>query len=194
MPRNSQITRDRIIDASSRLFYAKGIRAVSVDTIAEKAGITKKTLYYHFKSKDELIATYLVSRDQPTLMLFSKWFEAAEGSVADKVHAIFLEVAQSARHPKWKGCGFLRTAAELADMPGHPAMQAGAAHKRNVEIWLTEKIADTGVRNAELLARQVVLLLDGAFATALIHRNPEYIEIAGDAAATLLRCHSTDPI
>ena len=46
--------REKIVDAASRLFYGEGIRAVSVDAIAEKAGVTKNTLYYHFKSKDDL--------------------------------------------------------------------------------------------------------------------------------------------
>ena len=72
-------TRERIIDVANRLFYEEGIRAVSVDTISEKAGISKKTLYYHFKSKDDLIAAYLTARDQPNLALFETWFEEAEG-------------------------------------------------------------------------------------------------------------------
>lgn len=187
MPKNANQTRGRILEAASRLFYAEGIRAVSVDGIAEKAGITKRTLYYHFKSKDDLIAAYLAARDQPTLSLFSKWFEATQGSLADKIQAIFDNVAQSSRHPKWKGCGFLRTAAELANMPGHPAMQAGASHKRNVEDWLKGVIQAAGLKEAELLARQIVLLLDGAFASAMVHRDPGYIEAAGAAAATLIR-------
>ena len=49
-------TRKRIIEAASKLFYGEGIRAVSVDAVAEKAGVTKRTLYYHFESKDELVA------------------------------------------------------------------------------------------------------------------------------------------
>ena len=84
-------TRERIVAAAARLFYNEGIRAASVDAIAEKAGITKKTLYYHFRSKDELIAAYLASRDQPTLDLYARWFEATPGSAADKVQGLFTE-------------------------------------------------------------------------------------------------------
>lgn len=129
-------TRDRILDAANRLFYGEGIRAVSVDAIAEKAGLTKRTLYYHFKSKDDLIEAYLVSRDQPNLSAFQRWFEETDGTVADKTSAIFYRVAENARHPKWRGCGFLRTVAELANMPGHPAVAVGAAHKKKFEAWL----------------------------------------------------------
>ena len=74
MSANSDQTRERIVAAAARLFYNEGIRAASVDAIAEKAGVTKKTLYYHFRSKDELIAAYLESRDQPTLDLRPNFF------------------------------------------------------------------------------------------------------------------------
>jgi AcrR family transcriptional regulator len=147
--------KDRILDAANRLFYGEGIRAVSVDAIAEKAGVTKKTLCYHFKSKDEIVAAYLASRDQP--------------------------------NPNWKGCGFLRTTAELANMPGHPAMRVGAAHKKKFEAWLAERFAAEGHAQAESLARQVALLMEGAFSAMLVHRDPTYAETAGIAARTLLQ-------
>jgi AcrR family transcriptional regulator len=181
-------TRDRIVSAASTLFYSEGIRAVSVDAVAEKAGITKRTLYYHFDSKDDLIAAYLDRRDQPNLALFKRWFSETEGDVADKVRGVFFNLAASARHPRWKGCGFLRTSAELANMPGHPAMKIGAAHKRRVEDWFSSVFedADLGV-HARMLARQTILLLDGSFAVVLLHRDPSYMETAGEAAHALIR-------
>ena len=185
--RNSIKTRDRIIDAAAKLFYGEGIRRVSVDAVAEKAGVTKRTLYYHFDSKDDLIAAYLVARDQPNLELFARWFQETDGPLAVKIESIFKNLARSARHPKWKGCGFLRTAAELAATPGHPAMKVGARHKTSVEVWLARVIGDDGIEGSEELARQIVVLMDGAFSTALVHRNPLYIETAGRAAATLIR-------
>lgn len=186
MPRNAAATRKRILDAANRLFYGQGIRSVSVDAVAEKAGVTKRTLYYHFKSKDALVAAYLDSRDQPNLTLLAQWFEAAGGALAHRIEALFTKVEEAARHPKWKGCGFLRTAAELANMPGHPAVKVGAAHKTKFETWLTEKIEEEGIGDAALLARQIVLLMDGAYSTMLIHRNPDYISAAGRAAAVLV--------
>ncbi|WP_269933532.1 TetR/AcrR family transcriptional regulator [Aminobacter sp. HY435] len=180
-------TRERIVEAASKLFYGEGIRAVSVDAVAEKAGLTKRTLYYHFQSKDELIAAYLDGRDQPNLQLFQRWFRDADGEVYDKVRAIFANLATAARQPKWKGCGFLRTAAELADMPGHPAVKAGIAHKQRVEAWLRKEFFEAGAADAKSLARQVVLLLDGGFAVVLLNRDPSYMESAGDAATTLVR-------
>ncbi|MES0880593.1 TetR/AcrR family transcriptional regulator [Roseibium sp. SCP14] len=186
MSRQTSNARDRILTAANKMFYAEGIRAVSLDNIAEKAGITKKTVYYHFKSKDDLVEAYLASRDQPNLALYRKWFDEADGGLPDKVAAIFRQIATSARHPKWKGCGFLRTAAELANMPGHPAMKVGAAHKKKFELWLAQEFETQGLVGGAALSRQVVLLLDGAFSTILVHRDADYAEAAGEAARALV--------
>jgi len=181
-------TRDRIVSAAAKLFYSEGIRAVSVDAVAEKAGVTKRTLYYHFASKDDLIAAYLDGRDQPNLALFKRWFSEADGDVADKVRGVFYALAKSSRHPRWKGCGFLRTCAELANMPGHPAMKVGVAHKKRVEDWLNDVLEAVGLETrARTLARQIILLLDGGFAVVLLHRDPSYMETAGEAAHALVR-------
>lgn len=180
-------TRKRIVDAATKLFYAEGIGRVSVDAIAEKAGLTKRTLYYHFKSKDDLIAAYLDGRDQPNLQQMAGWFDAAEGGADRKAEAIFSNLARVARHPKWKGCGFLRTAAELASMPGHPAVKVGSRHKSNFETWLADALSDHGIEEPQAVAREIVLLIDGCFSIMLIHRNPDYIEAAGRAAAMLVR-------
>lgn len=186
MAQSQTSTRDRIIEAASRLFYSEGIRGVSVDAVAEKAGVTKRTLYYHFASKDDLIATYLQVREQPNLSRFRSWYDEADGSAADKARAVFRNLAAAARHPKWKGCAFLRTSAELASMPGHPAIRIGAAHKKDFERWFADMFEVEGVADPAGLARQIVLLLDGSFAVVLLHRDPAYMEAAGDAAFSLV--------
>jgi AcrR family transcriptional regulator len=180
-------TRERIVAAASRLFYSDGIRAVSVDAVAAKAGVTKRTLYYHFSSKDDLVAAYLAARDQPNLALFKRWFDETEGTLPDKVQGIFRHLADSARHPKWKGCGFLRTSAELANMPGHPAIRIGVAHKKKFEDWLRTAFEAGGIDDGSQLARQIVLLLDGSFAVVLLQRDPSYMETAGAAGFSLVK-------
>jgi len=181
-------TRERIIDAAGRLFHMEGIRAVSVDAVAEKAAVTKRTLYYHFRSKDDLIAACLERRDQPNLALFQRWFAETEGDTADKVAGVFKHLGKSARHPKWKGCGFLRTSVELINLPGHPAVVAARTHKKRVEDWLCCVFEGTREPDeARQLAREIILLLDGAFAVVLLHRDPSYMESAGEAAARLVR-------
>ena len=186
-------TRAKIVQAASKLFYAEGIGRVSMDAVAETAGVTKRTLYYHFDSKDDLIAAYLDARDQPNLTQMAGWFAAAEGGVDAKVAAIFAALAKSARHPKWKGCGFLRTTAELAAVPGHPAVKIGARHKAAFATWLAGELESAGFDAPTALARQILLLLDGAFSASLVHRDASWFEEAGAAAGALVRAHPRQP-
>jgi len=186
-------TRDAIVKAATSLFYSQGIRAVSVDAIADKAGLTKRSLYYHFRSKDDLIAAYLQSRDQPNLEAFEKWYAEADGDPGARVRSLFAHLADSARGPKWRGCGFLRTAAELVALPGHPAIKSANQHKARFEQWLGDRLAAENVSEAGVVARQIRLLMDGAFSVVLLNRDPSYMELAGDAAQALVRLQLPAP-
>jgi hypothetical protein len=88
--------------------------------------------------------------------------------------------------PRWRGCGFLRTIAELASTPGHPAVKAGAAHKKRFEAWLETELRDQGLPGAAALARQIVILVDGATTVMLIHRELDYVNAAGRLAQSLV--------
>ena len=191
MPRVGRETRERIVAAATRLFYDEGIRAVSMDAVAEKAGVSKKTLYYHFASKGDLIAATIEGRDQPTLELYARWLAETDGTVGDKVRGLFAKLGRSMNTPRWRGCGFLRTTAELASTPGHAAVMAGAAHKRRFEAWLDQALRDHGLADAPTLARQIVILLDGAATEMLIHRDAAYVEAAGKLAGALVDAASS---
>jgi AcrR family transcriptional regulator len=186
MPTKGDSTREQIVIAATRLFYGEGIRAVSMDAVAEKAGVTKKTLYYHFTSKDELVAETIAARDQPTLELYMRWFAETNGAVADKVRGLFTRLGKSVDTPKWRGCGFLRTIAELANTPAHPAVKAGAAHKKRFEAWLETELRGHGIADAAALARQILILLDGATTVMLIHHDRDYVDAAGRMALELV--------
>lgn len=180
-------TRDRILTAAHALFYRDGLRTVTLDAIGAEAGVTKKTIYYHFRNKDALIEAYLASRDQPTLEYYKVCFHWAEGDLATKIEAIFQRSARFAEDPRWRGCMFQRAAAELADTPEHAALGHGAAHKTRLETWLTDAIAETRPRDAVVLARQISVLIDGLNAAMLLRRDPTYATVAGRAAAALVR-------
>jgi hypothetical protein len=71
-------------------------------------------------------------------------------------------------------------------MPGHPAIKIGAAHKKKFEEWLRATFEAAGIANPLRLALQILLLLDGSFAVVLLHRDPSYMETAGEAASSLV--------
>ena len=178
-------TRDEIISAADALFYASSIREVSVDRIAERAGVTKKTLYYHFKSKDDLVAAYLEARHKPTIERYQSW-AGSDGALVDRIERMFLTLARNAGNRSWKGCGFLRAAVELADTPGHPALDVAREHKAAFERWLVDDIDRAGHADPVGLARMIMVLLDGAVARMLVQRDPGYARDAAKAARLLL--------
>lgn len=178
-------TKQRIVESANALFYRDGVRATGVDAIAERAGITKRSLYYHFRSKDDLIEAYLQSRDAPNLAAFQRWFGPDDATLDSRVAALFDGLLRASKRPEWRGCGFLRTAGELANMPGHPAIRAASIHKKNVEAWLSQVLGEAGLLRPDAIARQVVLLIDGAFSAMLVHHDTAYINAASDAARAL---------
>src|SRR5262249_38774116 len=140
MARDSSKTRRRLIAAADGLFYGQGIRAVGVDAVAEAAGVTKRTLYYHFASKDDLIAAYLEERDVPTLGRYQGMIPEGGASAARRIRRIFEQLGKNAENPRWRGCSFLRAAAEFANLPGPPARVAAARPKRRLQAWLAEVV------------------------------------------------------
>ena len=186
MARDSSKTRRRLIAAADGLFYGQGIRAVGVDAVAEAAGVTKRTLYYHFASKDDLIAAYLEERDLPTLGRYQALIPEPGKPAARQVQRIFEQLATKSNDPRWRGCSFLRAAVEFANLPGHPARVVASRHKKRFEGWLEEILDADGFAEAADLARQLMILFDGAIAEILIHRDSSYALSAGRAASALL--------
>ena len=185
MPRDGLLTRHQIVAAADELFYSQGLHAVSVDAIAEKACVTKKTFYYHFKSKDHLIGCYLEARDRPTVDRFKEW-AGSEGRVADRMARFFSKLARASQGPRWNGCGFIRAVAELANMRGHPALTAARTHKAHCEQWLLEMVNEEGHSDPEAIARALMILIDGAVCQILIHRDAKYATSAELAVRSLL--------
>ena len=186
MGRRAQDTRLEILAAAEELFYGEGLRAVGVDDLAAKAGVTKKTLYYHFRSKDELFAAYLEARIQHTLERFQHW-SGDEGTVSERLERIFQRLGRCADMPDWRGCGFVRATGELANAPGHPAILIARAHKTSFENWLADSLAAEGYEDCAALAQSLMVIIDGAVSQLLLHRTSGYAHAAARAARALLR-------
>ena len=186
MPRPSDGTRRRILEVAYDLFYRDGFARAGVDAIAEAAGITKRTLYYHYQSKDALLAAVLDVQHEIMFSRIQRWASRASGDPATLVMIVFAEFARWAGKPAWRGSGFTRAAMELADLPGHPARAAASRHKAAVEGWFAEQFAQTGVGHPRDLARHVMLLIEGCLSLVLIHGDTSYAEAAASAARQLV--------
>jgi AcrR family transcriptional regulator len=186
MPRQGRQTRNRIIDAAYEVFYKEGFGRAGVDAIAEAAGVTKRTLYYHFDSKDALLAAVMDVQHDLVLARVQRWAKRASGDPTVMVKILFDEFAAWAQKSGWQGSGFTRAAMELADLPGHPARAVARRHKAAVEDWLATQFAQKGIGSPRPLARQVMLLIEGCHSLVLIHGDTSYADAAAAAARLLV--------
>jgi AcrR family transcriptional regulator len=169
---------ERILETADRLFYGQGIRATGVDTIAAEIGISKRTLYNYFPSKDALIAAYLLRRSSPV--------PAPDLGPAGQILAFFDYLERRLASIEFRGCPFVNAVAELGE-PTHPAHKIAFAFKEGRRIWFRERLSQLDAPDPDGLATQLMLLVDGATATALVRGDPTVARSAKQAAGTLLK-------
>jgi AcrR family transcriptional regulator len=186
MTRNPEPTRRRILDAAYELFYRMGFGRVGVDEVAAFARVTKRTLYYHFRSKDELLAAVLERHHELAMARVSKHAGRYRGSADEILTVLFAELARWSAKPGWTGAGFTRLAMELADLPGHPARAIAKRHKAALEGWWSDLLDRAGIPLPGERAREVALLIEGAAALVLIHGDRAYADAAARAARHLV--------
>ncbi|MDT7776073.1 MAG: hypothetical protein QOC67_4997 [Pseudonocardiales bacterium] len=188
MTPRTRLTRQALLDATAELTYLRGITATGVDLIAKRAGVTKRTLYQHFASKDELVAASLAARDEVGLALLRSGAHArAERTGQLPGLALFDVIERFLAGPGAAGCAFLNAGLELGDRD-HPAGHASRRHLAGREALVAELLLESGLDDAELAAG-VALLVDGAFAVGGVRRDPAAAARAKRAASTLIEHH-----
>jgi len=161
---NRPSARERIFDTASQLFYAKGIRAVGVETIAAEADTTKMSLYRNFPSKDELVAEWLREHDA---RFWKTWEAMANKYPKDprkQIHTAFGLLAKHVADPRARGCPMANAAVEITEKD-HPARKVIEAHKAKLRSRLIQICIRIGVPEPRLLADQLFLLMEGAQVT-----------------------------
>jgi AcrR family transcriptional regulator len=185
MRRSKEQTRERILDAAYGLFWRQGFLRVSIDEIAARAGITKRALYQHFRSKDDLMAAALVHSSQMAIARLKNFRRPDRRD--EFIDSLFAQLVDWASTPRWSGGGFTRVVVELADQRGHPARAIARKHKATVEEWLADALAAARVGSPHDRARDVMLLMEGAMALMLIHGDRGYATAAAQAAKMLVK-------
>jgi AcrR family transcriptional regulator len=168
---------ERILAAADHLFYTQGIRAVGVDAVAAAAGVSKRTLYNHYRSKDALIAAYLTARfrhvapsDAPAREQILGYFERLERILADG---------------SFRGCPYVNAVVEIGD-PKHQAAGIAVQFKEQRRQWYRALLERMGIGDADALATQLQLLAEGALAAALVRGDPTLARSARAAAEVLI--------
>jgi AcrR family transcriptional regulator len=184
-PKGEVSARERILATASELFYREGIRAIGVDTVVERSGVSKTTLYRLFDSKDALIAAFAAERDRS----FWAWWDGVEeqhaGDPRALLEALLSGVAEKIGRPGYRGCPFLNLATEFPDQ-SHPGRVIARGNKEDMRARLATIVANLGVSDPNRTASQIALIINGAFVTGLMAEPADLGGDLVDAAMKLL--------
>ena len=166
--RSSNETRAQVLAAAQRLFYWQGIHSTGIDKVAAEAGVAPTTLYRLFASKDDLVTGYVTANAEPYKVWVADVTRVEVGSPRQRILALFDALAEQVQPDRCRGCPFLMTLAEFPE-PDHPARLAAIETKAWVREHLTrlttELAAETPLAEPAILADQLVIAMEGVYAT-----------------------------
>ncbi|MEE1792818.1 helix-turn-helix domain containing protein [Streptomyces sp. BE308] len=175
----------RALEAAARLFYERGIHAVGVDLIASEAGVTKKTLYDRFGSKEQIVVEYLADRDERWRAFLAQRLDAAHPTPTARVLAVFDASRAWSDENSPKGCSMVNAHAEISD-PLHPAYLIITGQKKWMLDLFTQLSRDLSPEGAGHLGRTLMLLHEGALVAHGLNIFPDPIAHAREQAEALL--------
>ena len=171
--RRGRGARERILSASRQLFRDQGINCTGIDQLCAVAQVSKRTMYQHFDSKDELITEHLRRFDPDVL---PEVFDRTDLTPRERLLAVF-----DIHSPL---CPFIGAAVEIPD-PGHPARLLARDYKKAFAARLTETAREAGAFDPEQLGEQLALLLDGASARSRVLDTDTFATAAASAAVLI---------
>jgi AcrR family transcriptional regulator len=191
MPRNKELTRQRLIEAACLLAAEENVSQLSVERIAERAGVSRRTFFVHFPSKDDLLKGLVDSLSPTYLATYRRWADNAgpDADAEKRILRIFEEITIASTDRFWRGCNFTRITFELANMPGHPVHDVVARAHFQLESWLKKELAGSGYEDPVSVARQLLVMINGLLTVQLITHSPTYGEALIPLVRDLLRRH-----
>jgi AcrR family transcriptional regulator len=153
--------REQIVDVALNLFYQAGFTATGVDKITLDSGVTKKTLYSHFKSKDELILATLRRRDELFRNNFMRSVERLGKTPRKQLDAVFDTIDEWFNSKQFSGCMFIKASSEFS-VQDNPCHIVCAEHKRLMFNYIRELAENAGAKNPSELSEELNLLIEGA--------------------------------
>ena len=180
--------RQRVFEAAQALFYERGVRAVGVDEIVQRAGVTKPSLYRAFASKDALVAACLEDFTQSARLGVEAVIAAAGDNPAQALRAVIAHFATKMACADFRGCPMSNSAVELTD-PDNPARAVALGCKTDLRDRIAQLAADARADDPDGLADGLMLLVEGAFAMHQICGCDGPASALEASAARLLRAH-----
>lgn len=182
----------RIAAVAAERFHACGITATGVAELSRSAGVSKRTLYQRFGSKDGLVTAAYESLDLPVYRMFTEAIERDLDDPREQLDAFFAQLEPILGSPEFRGCPFTNAASELPD-PTHLAHAVVRRHKERLRAWLRERARTSGAADPGMLSRELMLVFAGAQAQALIERSERPARDARRLAAALIEAAIDGP-
>jgi AcrR family transcriptional regulator len=175
--------RERLMAAAQELFYEEGTNTVGIERVIERAGVAKASLYNTFGSKEELVRSYLAARhDARNARITAKL--KLYNTPRERLLGVFDAMSDLFAEPTFRGCAFVRASAEMRrDSSAKVVCDSSRAWLRTL---FTDLAKDAGANQPESLARQLLLLYDGASISAQMDGDPTAAATARAAAALML--------
>jgi AcrR family transcriptional regulator len=176
--------RERLLATANELFYAEGVHTVGVDRIVAHAGVAKATLYTLFGSKEGLVQAYLTDRFDRTSERITRELEARYETPRERLLGVFEVQGFLFAEPGFRGCAFVGANAEGAD--GTSIEEVTESYRAWARSLFVDLARQAGAADPEGLARQLVLIYDGAAISAWMDHNPDVVRASTCAAAMLI--------
>jgi AcrR family transcriptional regulator len=176
-------TRDRLLDAAAELFYREGA-GTGVEALCRAAGVSKRSMYQLFESKDEVFAAAL---ERSAVDYGAALAAPGDGSPRERILRAFQVLEQQSASPDYRGCPFVAAAVEVKS-PEHPAALVARRTKDSLTAYFESEAERAGVADAVTLAQQLTIAFDGANARAVVQAAP--LNGLAVATATALLDHA----
>jgi AcrR family transcriptional regulator len=175
--------RERLLAAAAELFYDEGVHVVGIDRVIERAGVAKASLYSLFGSKDGLILAYLAARHAGIRDRMTERLAAYE-TPGERLLGVFDLQAEMFAEPGFHGCAFVNASAEAR--PGSPIEGAAEEYRGWLRALFAELVGATDAKDPDALAREMLVLYDGAGVSARMDRDRRAASTARAVAERLL--------
>lgn len=185
--------RDELVRKALQVFYRNGFHATGMDMLVRETGVSKTSMYKHFRTKEELILAVLRLRDENFRNWFLRRTEELGDTPRERLLAMFDALEEWFTLPEYQGCMFIKASAEFQD-PEHPIHKQSAEHKRLL-LEHTSKVAKlAGAEDPETLSCQLMLLKEGAIVTAVMGNRCSAAKDARRAAELLIAVALGEPL
>ncbi|WP_095100557.1 TetR/AcrR family transcriptional regulator [Pseudomonas sp. Irchel 3A5] len=176
---------DKILQTAEQLIYTNGIHAMGMDLLVRTSGVARKSIYRYYATKEDVAVNALSARD----VRWMNWFRT-ETDKATSPEARILEMFTVLKgwfeSEGFRGCAFINTAGEIGDAED-PIRQLAKAHKQKLFDYALELAQQLNIEQPEALAKQLLILIDGAITLALVMGDHSAADSARDMAQVLLK-------